>query len=64
MLYVDYIYEIVKNESRNFDAIYQDYILELVGVMGMQALVENDLLEGCGSVNGRQLYVLCEKKMI
>lgn len=62
MLYVDYIYEIVKNESRNFDAIYQDYILELVGVMGMQALVENDLLEGCGSVNGLQLYVLCEKK--
>lgn len=61
MLYVDYIYEIVKNESKNFDAIYQDYILELVGVIGLQALVENDLLEGCGSVNGRQLYVLCEK---
>ena len=62
MLYVDYIYEIVKNKSKDFDAIYQDYILELVGVIGLQALVENDLLEGCGSVNGRQLYVLCEKK--
>ena len=62
MLYVDYIYEIVKNKSKDFDAIYQDYILELVGVIGLQALVESDLLEGCGSVNGRQLYVLCEKK--
>lgn len=62
MLYVDHVYEIVKNESRNFDAVYQDYILELVGVMGMQALVENDLVETCGSVNGRQLYVLREKE--
>ena len=62
MLYVDHVYEIIKEESKNFDAIYQDYILEMVGVMGMQALIENNLLEGCGSVNGRQLYVLCEKK--
>lgn len=62
MLYVDYVYEIVKNESRNFDAIYQSYILELVGVMGMQALLENKLIETCGTVDGRQLFVLCDKK--
>lgn len=62
MLYVDYVYEIVKNESRNFDAVYQDYVLELVGVMGMQALIENKLIETCGTVGGRQLFVLCEKK--
>lgn len=61
MEFVDYIYEIVKNESRNLDAIYHDYILELVGVMGMQALLENKLLESCGSVNGRHLFVLCDK---
>jgi hypothetical protein len=61
MRYVDYVYEIVKNEGRNFDALYQDYILELVGIMGMQALLENNLLETCGVVNGRQLFVLCEK---
>lgn len=62
MLYVDYVYDIIKNESRNLDALYKDYILSLVGAMGMQALLENNLVETCGVVNGRQLYVLCEKK--
>lgn len=63
MKYADYVYEIIKNESRNLDAIYQDYILYMVGAMGMQALVENKLVESCGSVNGRLLYVLCEKEV-
>ena len=62
MRYADYVYEILKNECRNLDALYQDYILELVGVMGMDALIENHLVETCGVVNGRQLYVLCDKK--
>ena len=61
MKYVDYVYEIVKNEGRNFDALYQDYVLELVGIMGMDALLENKLIETCGVVNGRQLFVLCDK---
>ena len=63
MRYVDYVYDILKNESRNLDAIYQDYVLELIGVMGMQALIENKLIETCGVVNGRQLYVLCDKRI-
>lgn len=61
MRYVDYVYDMLKNESRNLDAIYQDYILELFGVMGMDALLEHKLIETCGVVNGRQLFVLCEK---
>lgn len=61
MSYADYVYEILKNESRNLDAIYQDYILYMVGAMGMQALVENNLVESCGVMNGRLLYVLCDK---
>lgn len=61
MTYADYVYEIIKNESRNLDAIYQDYILYMVGAMGMRALVENKLVESCGVVNGRLLYVLCDK---
>ena len=61
MSYADYVYEILKNESKNLDAIYQDYILYMVGAMGMQALVENHLVESCGVMNGRLLYVLCEK---
>ena len=60
MKYAEYVYEIIRNESKNLDAIYQDYILYMVGAMGMQALVENGLVESCGSVNGRLLYVLCE----
>lgn len=63
MTYAEYVYEIIKNESRNLDAVYQDYILSMVGAIGMQALVENKLVESCDSVNGRQLYVLCEKKV-
>lgn len=62
MRYVDYVYDILKNESRNWDALYQDYVLELIGVIGMQALLENKLIETCGVINGRQLYVLCDKK--
>lgn len=61
MSYADYVYEIIKNESRNWDALYQDFILEMVGVMGMDALIENNLVESCGVVNGRRLYVLCSK---
>ena len=61
MRYVDYVYNILKNESRNLDALYQDYILEIVGVMGMDALLEHKLVETCGVINGRQLFVLCEK---
>lgn len=60
MKYADYVYEIVKNEGRNWDALYQDFILEMVGVCGMEALLENKLIETCGVVNGRQLFVLCE----
>lgn len=62
MRYVDYVYDILKNESRNWDALYQDYVLELIGVIGMEALIENKLIETCGVINGRQLYVLCDKK--
>lgn len=62
MLYVDYVYKIVENESRNWDALYQDFILEMVGAHGMDALLENKLLETCGVVNGRQLYVLLPKE--
>ena len=61
MTYADYVYEIIKNESKNLDAIYQDDILYMVGAMGMHALVENKLVESCGVVNGRLLYVLCDK---
>lgn len=55
------VYEVVKNGSTGFDAIYEDYILELVGVEGLEILRKNRLVETCGVVNGRQLYVLIQK---
>lgn len=60
--YVDYVYNIVKMDTEELDAIYKDYILQMVGVYGFNALYGSNLLEGCGVVNGRRLYVLCEKK--
>lgn len=57
--YADYVYGIVKEQTEKFDVIYEDYITELVGVFGLNALLDNGLLETCGIVNGKQLYVLC-----
>jgi hypothetical protein len=44
------------------DSIYGDYIQHLVGICGLNALIANHLVESCGVVYGRQLYVLCEKE--
>lgn len=55
------IYKVVKDGSLGFDAIYENYITELVGVDGLEILKRNRLIETCGVINGRQLYVLIEK---
>lgn len=60
--YIDHIYSVVKLETYDMDAIYGDYIKQIVGVFGFNALLDCKLLESCGSVNGRRLYVLCDKK--
>ena len=59
--YVNHIYNIVKLDCKGMDAIYADYIKQLVGESGLNALIKNKLVESCGVVNGRQLYVLCKK---
>ena len=56
--YIDHVYEIVLRESDGLDSIYGDFIERLVGTRGLEALIENKLVETCGVVNGRQLYVL------
>jgi hypothetical protein len=58
----DNAYKTVKDVCGELDAIYEDYIIYLVGYEGLYVLRENRLLETCGVINGRQLYVLCEKK--
>lgn len=61
MTYVDYIYDIVRQDVRGLDAVYKDYIIKLVGIKGFDALYEARMIESCGIINGRELYVLCEK---
>lgn len=58
----DQAYEVIKSESIGMDAIYEDYIIRLVGTNGLATLQRNKYLESCGVVNGRQLYALVEKK--
>lgn len=62
MRYVDYVYDIVRLECEGMDSIYKDYIIQMVGVYGFNALYKANLIEGCGVINGRRLFVLCEKK--
>ena len=59
--YVDYVYDIVKAELDFFEALYEDYIITLVGHAGLTELRSHGLLEGCGSIADRQLYVLVDK---
>lgn len=62
MRYVDYVYDIVRLDCLEMDAVYADYIKQMVGVYGLNALLEHKLIESCGVINGRQLYALCKRK--
>lgn len=64
MIYANLVYDIVAAECEYFEAIYEDYILELVGAKGLEALLNAKYLETCGVVNGRQLYTLLRKENI
>lgn len=56
--YVDRVYYTVAIESQGLDAIYEDYIIRLVGEEGFEILRDKKYLTTCGSVNGRNLYTL------
>lgn len=58
MDYIGHIHKIVLEESEFFDALYEDYIINLVGHTGLDALRNSKLLETCGVVNGKQLYTV------
>ena len=62
MPFVDLVYETVRFETLGLDSIYKDYIINLVGITGLNALIEHKLVEGCGIINGRKLYVLCDRE--
>lgn len=56
----DDIYDIVKENTKGLDAIYEDYIIELVGYDGLGLLLQERLIESCGVIGERQLYALVE----
>lgn len=60
--YADAVYELIKEECAGLDSIYEDYIIKLVGHCGLAALHRANLIESCGVINCRRLYVLCDKK--
>ena len=60
-IYALTVYLMAMEEFSDLDAIYEDALIHLVGVRGIESLKENKLLESCGVVNGRQLYTLCDK---
>lgn len=60
-IYALTVYLMVMEEFADLDAIYEDALIHLVGIRGVEALKENKLLKSCGVVNGRQLYTLCDK---
>jgi hypothetical protein len=60
--YAKYVYDIVRLDCENMDSIYADYIKQMVGVYGLNALIIHNLIESCGVINGRSLYVLIDKK--
>ena len=57
--YIHYIYNLLVEKTEGVDAIYEDYILDLIGTHGFESLIELRLLEGCGSIHGRKLYTIC-----
>jgi hypothetical protein len=58
--YTKYIYELVKRRTISLDAVYEDYIINLVGEYGYDSLRRFKLVEGCGSVNGRNLVTIAD----
>lgn len=56
--YLDRVYHALARECQGLDAIYEDYIINLIGEEGFELLRYEKVLTVCGSINGRTLYVL------
>lgn len=59
---VDYIYNTIKEVFVNTEVIYEEYIIYLVGFEGFYTLIENELLESRGVIDGHKAYILRNKK--
>lgn len=61
-VYASVAYDVIEGEMEGFDAVYEDFVVNLVGTFGLNTLRMYRLIESCGVLNGRQLYVLTKKE--
>lgn len=54
------LHEIMPGSTRGMDAVYEDYIIKLIGREGFDILRNHKILESCSSVNGCRLYTVKE----
>jgi hypothetical protein len=57
-LNIDRLYLLLKRACDGMDAVYEDYIIKVIGINGFNLLREKKFLLTCGSINGRNLYTL------
>lgn len=55
---LDRFYKLMWCEFSNTDALYEDYIIHMIGTLGLNMLLTANRLESCGMINGRKLYTL------
>jgi len=56
---LNFYYRVMWAEFQGTDALYEDYIIHVIGTIGLNAMRDNNLLECCGEIDGRKLYALC-----
>jgi hypothetical protein len=56
--YAEYVCKKLQSEVQGLDAIYEDYIIRVIGEEGFELLREKKYLNTCGSIGGRNLYTL------
>ena len=56
--YAEDVCKKLQSEAQGLDAIYEDYIISVIGEEGFELLREKNYLNTCGSINGRNLYTL------
>ena len=54
------LYRIVADECKYTDTIYEEQLIELVGADGIALLEKHCILESCGQILGRKIYIFNE----
>lgn len=54
----DQVYELLIEECHDFETVYEDRIIDIVGEEGLEILRQSKFIETCGVIDGRKLYAL------